>query len=212
MNLDHIVYGVPDLKQAIELFKKQSGVEPVIAGKHPGLGTHNAILSLGNMQYLEFIALDPEAPKKNKELPSLCSSLLDLSAAKIMTWVIRTDNLAKVVNELNALGNFQIDPPQSFSRTKSDGTVVAMELAYKKLPPAPGDGLIPFFINWGKTPHPSLSVACKCQIKEWYGCHPNADMLNNALHKVGIDFLIKPAEVPSMHLVMNTPKGEIEIH
>jgi len=211
MHLDHVVYGVPDLKQAIQLFQEKAGISPVIAGKHPHLGTHNAVLSLGNLQYLEFIALDPEAPKMERKLPSWCAALLGLSKPKIMTWVVQTNMIEKAVEELNALGNFQINPPEAFSRVKADGTKISMKLAFKKDPPPPCDGLIPFLIDWGQSPHPSKSVECKCQIKEWYGCHPDADKISVILKKVGIDFLIKKASIPSMHLVLKTPRGDVEI-
>jgi hypothetical protein len=212
LSLDHVVYGVPDLEEALHTFEVKAGIRPTLAGKHPGLGTHNAILSLGNLQYLEFIALDPQAQIQKRELPSWCAALLTLSKPTIMTWVIRTDAMEKVVNELNLLGNFQIDPPQSFSRTKSDGTVVSMELAFKKQPPPPADGLIPFFINWGKTPHPSTTVECQCQLETWEGFHPNADELNKILQQVGIHFPIKKAIEPSMHLLITTPNGKIELN
>ena len=79
---DHVVYGVPNLKEAIEVFHEKTGTLPVIGGKHPHLGTHNAILSLGNLQYLEFIALDPEAPRAELALPSWCAELKGLSKPK----------------------------------------------------------------------------------------------------------------------------------
>jgi hypothetical protein len=212
MRFDHVVYGVPDLKHAIQSFQEKAGIAPVIAGKHPLLGTHNAVLSLGNLQYLEFIALDPEAPKMERKLPSWCAALIHLSRPKIMTWVVQTDTIEKTVNELNALGNFHIDPPQTITREKPDGTKISFNIAFKKEPPPPDDGLIPFLINWGQSPHPSTSVECKCQLKEWYGCHPDADRISSILKKVGIEFLIKKADTPSMHLALKTPKGDIEIH
>lgn len=211
MHLDHVVYGVPDLKQAIKIFQEKAGIAPVIAGKHPHLGTHNAVLSLGNLQYLEFIALDPEAPKMERKLPSWCALLIGLTKPKIMTWVVQTSNIEKTVQDLNANGNYHIDPPEAFSRVKSDGTKISMKLAFKKEPPAPCDGLVPFLIDWGKSSHPSTTVECKCSIKEWYGTHPDADNISKILSKAGIDFKIKKAATASMHLILKTPKGDVEI-
>lgn len=56
--LDHLVYAVPDLASAIDEFQSRLGIAPVLAGRHEGLGTHNAILALEGETYVERMALD----------------------------------------------------------------------------------------------------------------------------------------------------------
>lgn len=66
--LDHLVYGVSSLDEGMVHFHNLTGIKPVIGGRHEGLGTHNAIFSLGDDTYFEIIAADPT----QKDVPGNC--------------------------------------------------------------------------------------------------------------------------------------------
>lgn len=45
--VDHLIYAVADLEAGRDTFEPMLGVRPVIGGRNPQYGTHNAQLSLG---------------------------------------------------------------------------------------------------------------------------------------------------------------------
>ena len=58
--IDHFVLGINNLEKGIQEFEEKSGIKPVFGGVHEKVGTHNALVSLGEGKYLEILApLDP---------------------------------------------------------------------------------------------------------------------------------------------------------
>jgi hypothetical protein len=58
--IDHIIYAAPDLERAIGDLHDAYGVSPTPGGRHPGFGTRNALVGLGEEMYLELVSIDRE--------------------------------------------------------------------------------------------------------------------------------------------------------
>lgn len=146
--IDHFVWGVPDLESGCAAIESLFGVAPEPGGSHPGLGTCNALLGLGPGLYLEVMA--PYNPSSG----SIGERLANLMAPGLVTWVIRSGALGALSQSVidQQLGAVPRGPVKT-ERVTPQGERLAWELLF--LTQHEYGGLVPFFIDWQATRHPS---------------------------------------------------------
>ena len=155
--------------------EERTGVAPVPGGAHIGRGTYNALLGLGELTYLEIIGPDPAQPEPEVPRPF---GLDELTRPSLVTWCARADrDLPRLATDLAADG-FDIGPIDSMSRRRPDGVLLEWTLT----PPNLDDGgVIPFFIDWGATPHPTGSLPIGGFVLELILTHPEPDRIERLL-------------------------------
>src|SRR5215813_8557610 len=95
--LDHLAVAAPTLAAGVEFIARLTGVEPRAGGKHVTMGTHNALLRLGDRAYLEVIAIDPDGAKPahprwfDLDDPELQAALAE--RPRLVAWAARTDDI-----------------------------------------------------------------------------------------------------------------------
>ena len=205
--LDHLLLGAADLDAAVAWFEKTTGVRPVIGGSHPGMGTRNALVSLGGRQYLEIIAPDPAQPAYNFEI-----DLRTLPGPRLVTWAASAPALDEVVAAARAAA-LTVFGPRDGSRVRPDGTTlrwrsagVLSDFRIGTVDP------VPFFIEWAAaSPHPSGDAPAGCRLTALEVRHPDPERLNRLLATLGIDSAVARAETAMLGAVLATPKGEIRL-
>ncbi len=203
--IDHIIYAVPDLEAGRDKFERLFGVRPVIGGRHPAYGTHNAQLSLGGETYLEIIAPDPAHDPTKAVVPFGPNGF---TQAALVTWVLRAESIEDTAARASAAG-LDMGPIQSGQRLKPDGTVIAWKLTEAFATPL--EGAVPFLISWGDTPHPARAVP---QVGELAGLrieHPEPDAVRAALSTLGAALEVGEGKVFKMIARIKTKHGEVEI-
>lgn len=157
--IDHLVYAVPDLESGIDALEGLVGVRPAPGGSHPGWGTRNALLSLGNRIYLEIIAPDPEQVVNRRPL-----GVDELDLPRLTTWAMAADNLEDRVRAAREAG-FELGEIRDMERTRLDGT----RLSWRLTDPFADrrGGLLPFLIDWGTSPHPAESAPAGCTLLDF---------------------------------------------
>src|SRR6202012_2445144 len=117
--LDHILLGCPNLDEGIAYVEERVGVRAAFGGGHPGVGTQNALLSLGDRRYLEIIAPDPNQPKAED-----ARGLKSLKEPRIIGWAAHPGNLDDYAQQLKKQGIEAIGPNPG-SRKRPDGRVLS---------------------------------------------------------------------------------------
>lgn len=169
--LDHLAVSAATLEEGAAWVETVLGVPPTGGGKHPHMGTHNRLLSLGDL-YLEVIAIDPTAPKPAH--PRWFDLDHFRGPPRLTNWICRTDDLDAALTRA------------------PKGTGTATDLArgdYRWRFAVPPSGKLPFddchpaLIQWQGDLHPARSLRDHgIRLTTLQITHPDAPALKAALH------------------------------
>src|SRR5260370_27066783 len=184
--LDHIILGCNDLDKGIEFVQEGTGVLAAIGGVHPGRGTRNALLSLGERRYLEIIAPDP-AQSEIAHFPQIRS----MTDPRLICWAVHPPDISPVAKQLRE-NKVEFKGPDDGSRKRLDGRVLnwkTINLADDR------HGLLPFFIEWSAhSVHPSKAAPARCTLDYFEILSAQPDELAATLKRIGIDFPVQRSE------------------
>ena len=203
--VDHLVYATPDLQFGIETIEKMTGVRAVPGGQHPGRGTRNALMSLGPGVYLEIIGRDPDQPTPPQPRPF---GIDDVKEPRLVTWVAKGENLESFAKEAAHAG-VKLGEVIDGSRQRADGVVLSWRFTDPRT--VAFDGLIPFFIDWGKTPHPAGTATPGLSLIGLRAEHPDPEPVQEALHTLGLDLRVQRGPRPALIATVDTPGGRVEL-
>lgn len=205
--VDHLLLGVADLDRGVDWLERRTGVGALHGGSHPGAGTRNALVSLGDGHYLEVIAPDPSQ--------SIYTFQIDLHALpepRLVTFAIKTTDIESAASRIRQAG-YQVVGPAAGSRVLPSGETlrwrtlrVVSKLGSRDVQP------VPFLIQWAPdAPHPSKTAPGGCKLESLELQHPNPSDLAAILKTLGIDAKVSPGTNPRIVAIVNSPKGRIEL-
>jgi len=73
------------------------------------------------------------------------------------------------------------------------------------------DGIAPFFIDWGTSPHPAADLPQRCALIGLRAEHPEAEKVQAALAGLGLDLPVSTAGRPKLIATVRTPRGIVEL-
>lgn len=202
--LDHLVYGGPDLAEAVAAVEELTGVRAARGGRHVTQGTANHLIALGRARYLEVVG-----PDREQERPAgpLWFDLDRLTGPRLLTWAVRTTDIDAAVALAHDRG-VETGPARAMSRRTDDGS----ELSWRLTPDtvAATGGVVPFLIDWGTTPHPTTRELPRLALVSFRVGDPQPEALAASL--AALDAAARVAEGPrGLTAVLSGPRGEVEL-
>jgi hypothetical protein len=203
--LDHLVYAAPDLDAAVERVQALLGVEARPGGRHPGVGTRNALVSFGGERYLEIVGPDPDQP----DPPYRRWFRIDeLEGPRLVTWCARSRDLEAVVRRAASAG-VSLGAVREGGRRRPDGS----DLSWRVSDPTAEreGGVVPFFIDWLDSPHPGSGPGDGCTLLELRARHPEAARIARVTDALGLELILEEGDRPVLEATLRTPAGVVTL-
>jgi Glyoxalase-like domain len=175
--LDHIVVVAGSRDAGKAWVEAALGVPLEVGGEHQRMGTHNALLRLGDGQYLEVISVNPAAEPPNRPRWFGMDRMSSDSPPELATWVARTTDLKGVAAaSIVPLGEIQPMTRGALSwliAIPPDGDLLR-------------DGAVPTLIQWTAA-HPARSLPNRgCTLVRLEAYHPWPLALAQVLQSLGL--------------------------
>jgi glyoxalase-like protein len=196
--LDHVLLAVPDLATAADELETRLGLAAVSGGRHPGWGTENRIVPLGDT-YLELIAVADEAEAAASPLGRWVAAGHH-GVVRPLSWAVRTDDLDAVAERL------ELEPREGSRRTGEGGEV---RWRFAGVEQAMAEACFPFFIEWAEgTPFPGRGGTSDLRIRELH-LAGDADRLAAWLGPNELPLVIEPGRPAVAAVVLDGSGGSV---
>lgn len=199
MRVDHLVWYCADLDRGRRFFTDSMDAAPVYGGIHPGEGTRNALLSLGDQTYIEILGRDPEQPEASIE-----AEVRALRGEGLYHWAVSGRDLAalKAAVAAAALEGGELVPG---GRTLPNGKWLGWTCFGLK---NHGFGaLVPFVIDWMESEHPAKAAPRGGRFIGIEAFTPEPRQLAKIYGVLGVEIPIREAASPALAVTIESGRG-----
>ena len=148
-HLDHITVTALALDEGIAHVRYALGVAPAGGGEHPPMGTHNALLRLGDSVYLEVIAPNPDAPRPSRPRWFGLDELAPGTPPRLGVWAARTAAIERALT----VSSEPLGPAVPMTRGALQWLITIPPDGRPLL-----DGAAPALIQWQGAAHPAATL------------------------------------------------------
>lgn len=208
-NPDHFVVGISDLEKGMSRVEELTGVRPVHGGRHPRIGTRNALISLGEHSYLEIIAPDPAADSALLD-PALKARFMEplkgMDSLTPFLWAVGSSDLESTAGLLRAEG-IVLSPPAPGARKKPDGSLLEWRASFITEPRLDG---LPFFIEWlDPTKAPPKNSPGGCRLHRFEISGPETATVQRVAERLSLTVGISEEPEQALRIELDCPQGRV---
>jgi Glyoxalase-like domain len=198
MVIDHVLLAAQDLQPAAERLAAELGLEPIEGGRHPGWGTANWLIPLGDA-YLELVAVVDDREACESSFGRWVSGARE---GTVVGWAVRPADLDAEASRL-AL------EVAAASRTLPSGDRVVWRMA--GVDTAAERPWLPFFIEW---PNPASYPAARDTVAIRIlrlDIEGDADELAAWLGTHTLPLAVRPGSTGVVAAVLDGPHGPVSL-
>ncbi|MEM9014314.1 MAG: VOC family protein [Pseudomonadota bacterium] len=200
--LDHFVFACGDVEASQLRFERRFDEKLHHGGAHPGRGTRNKLGGLsansGDRVYMEILGPDFDQANPTNAFDALAEDTL-------FHWAVRSDDLGAIEKAAEACG-FGHDGVVHGERTQTDGSKLEWRLLFLREHDA--GAAVPFFIDWGRSPHPSTTLKPVAEFNAFCVETPHAEQITSLFKSIGADFDVVDSSVSRLALTLETHGDE----
>jgi hypothetical protein len=207
--LDHLVLAATTLADGVDYIATLTGVAPQPGGKHVAMGTHNAVLRLGERVYLEIIAIDPDAAKPARrrwfDLDDIALQAELMERPRLVHWVARTTD----IETLAPMCPTPLGTVHAMARGDFRWRITIPDAGAR-----PGKGLVPTLIQWDVPTHPTDSLPpTAVSLAGFAATHSDPESLRVALAALGLGGVLAVTYDRETRLaaMLRTPRGIVTL-
>jgi hypothetical protein len=126
----------------------------------------------------------------------------------LFTWVAKGTELEPFVGKASATG-IRLGNVLAGGRRRPDGVLLSWH--YTDPDVSLADRLIPYFIDWGNSPHSAATAAPGATLTGSRAEHPDADRVQHMVDALGLALRVQRGPKPSLIATIRGPKGQIEL-
>lgn len=214
---DHLAFGANTLEVGLDYLQDLLGVTIPFGGKHIKMGTHNAVMKLGENCYFELITIDHDAPPPARPrwfaMDHAVHRLAVERKPRLLTWVVNTDDL----DQCRTISSYPYPEGLNMTR-KTDSGTLSWSITVPEDGNLPADGLLPSLIQWhhGGT-HPARGMPdLGCRLQSIRLHHPYPSWLEDHLKTIDchqmVDIVpLSGNESAYMTATLETPNGVVTL-